>query len=76
MKKGTGMTVLIVIAVVVALVIVRFVLPAGTPRIHRSGSADRTKSVAVLEKVRIGGIDQWVMERTEEVANPILPVPL
>jgi pimeloyl-ACP methyl ester carboxylesterase len=48
------------------LAALRLVLPAATPRIRGLGS------VAVLEKVRIGGSDQWVLERSEDVGNPVL----
>lgn len=51
---------------------VRFALPAGTPRIRLNGRSDPASSVATLERVRIGGSDQWVLERSEDVGNPIL----
>jgi pimeloyl-ACP methyl ester carboxylesterase len=63
---------LIVVAVVVALVVVRLALPAGTPRIRRRGKGRPASGVAVLERQRIGGSDQWVLERSEDVRNPIV----
>ena len=54
------------------LIAVRFALPAGTPRIRgdeRTGSAE---SVATLEKVRIGGSDQWILVRSKDIDNPIV----
>ncbi len=68
----TGVAVLILLCVVAALVVVRFLLPAGTPRIHARAKGDRAKSVATLEKLRIGGSDQWVLERSENVDNPVI----
>ena len=62
----------IVIAVVVVLVIVRFVLPAGTPRIRRTGKNESAKSIALLEKAHVGGSDQWILERSENTENPII----
>ncbi len=48
------------------LLAIRSVLPAGTPRVRgRAG-------LATLEKVRIGGCDQWVLERSADVANPVV----
>jgi pimeloyl-ACP methyl ester carboxylesterase len=63
---------LIVIASIVVLLIVRFLLPAGTPRIHLTGGSDPTKSIALLEKLSIGGSDQWILERSENTDNPII----
>ena len=54
------------------LVGVRCALPAGTPRIRRPRAADSAGSIATLEKVRIGGSDQWVLERSHDIANPIV----
>lgn len=67
-----GMTVLIVAAIVIAAVALRFVLPAGTPRIRLAGKADRAKSIAALEKLPIGGSDQWVLQRSENIENPVI----
>jgi hypothetical protein len=54
------------------LIAIRFVRPAGTPRIRLKGKADSARSIATLEKVHIGGSDQWVLERSEDVDNPIV----
>jgi pimeloyl-ACP methyl ester carboxylesterase len=59
---------LIIVAVLLALIVVRFFLPAGTPAI-RGGTG---KSIAVLEKVHLGGSDQWILERSEDVDNPLI----
>ena len=53
-------------ATVGGLIAVRSVLPAGTPSIRGS------RAVAALEKVRIGGCDQWVLHRSQDDANPII----
>ena len=48
------------------LVAIRAVLPAGTPRVRgRAG-------LATLERVRIGDCDQWILERSEDVTNPVV----
>jgi pimeloyl-ACP methyl ester carboxylesterase len=62
----------IAFAVAVVIIILRFVLPAGTPRIRVSKGGDPAKAIAVLEKIRIGGSDQWILERSENTDNPIL----
>jgi len=54
------------------LVGVRYALPAGTPRIRRPRTAGSAGSIAVLEKVRIGGSDQWVLGKVPGHCNPIV----
>jgi len=54
------------------LAVIRSVLPAGTPRIRVKGRPGQAGSVATLEKVRIGGCDQWILERSEDISNPVL----
>lgn len=63
---------LVAIISIVALFILRFVLPAGTPPIHLTGRGDPAKTIAVLEKVRIGGSAQWILERSENTDHPII----
>lgn len=60
------------IALAAVAVLLRIVLPAGTPRIRSRGRNATAKAVAVLEKVRIGGSDQWILERSENTDNPII----
>jgi pimeloyl-ACP methyl ester carboxylesterase len=64
--------VLIIVAVIVALIAARFALPAGTPRIRPSANAGPAKSIAVLEKLAIGGSGQWVLQRSENTDNPVI----
>lgn len=53
------------------LAALRFARPATTPRIRARGHPGRD-GIAVLEKVRIGGSDQWVLERSEDTGNPVV----
>jgi pimeloyl-ACP methyl ester carboxylesterase len=53
------------------LAVLRFVLPASTPRVRARGKAD-PGGVAALEKVRIGGTDQWILERSQDTGNPVV----
>jgi pimeloyl-ACP methyl ester carboxylesterase len=61
---------LIFFSVVICIIVIRFLLPAWTPPI-RKGSRT-SKSIAKLEKVNIGGSDQWILQRSENTDNPIL----
>jgi len=56
------------------LAVIRSVLPAGTPpiRVKDKESAERARPIATLEKLRLGGSDQWILERSEDVRNPVL----
>ncbi len=66
------MLIALVAAVVALVMIIRFALPAGTPRIRPAQKTGPARTVATLEKVRIGDCDQWVLERSENVDNPIV----
>jgi pimeloyl-ACP methyl ester carboxylesterase len=70
MKKEEGMVVALLI--LAGLLVVRFLLPAGTPRIPSKGRLPAEKSIALLERVRIGDCDQWVLERSENIVNPVV----
>ena len=59
-------------AVLTLAAAVRFAHRGSTPRIGSSRTAGSSKSVATLEKIRIGGSDQWVLERSEDISNPIV----
>jgi len=64
--------VLIALVAVVAPFILRFVLPAGTPRIRPARKTCPAASIAELEKLPIGGSDQWVLQRSENIDNPVI----
>jgi pimeloyl-ACP methyl ester carboxylesterase len=70
--RGTARAVAAALAGASGLIAVRLALPAGTPRIHLSGKGGSARSIAALEKVHIGGSDQWVLERSEDVDNPVV----
>lgn len=54
------------------LIAARLAVPAGTPRIRVHGKAGSALAIAALEKVRIGGSDQWILERSEDTDNPVV----
>jgi pimeloyl-ACP methyl ester carboxylesterase len=64
--------VLVFVAVVVAIVVLRLLVPAGTPPIRLAGKGDREKSISRLEKVHLGGSDQWILLRSENTDNPVI----
>jgi pimeloyl-ACP methyl ester carboxylesterase len=64
--------VLFAVAMIVVVFVLRFLLPAWTPRTRPSGGRDPSNAIAVLEKVRIGGSDQWVLQRSEDTSNPVI----
>ena len=63
---------LIALAAIAGLVVLRSLLPAGTPRIRDRAGAGAARSVAALEKVRIGDSDQWILARSADVTSPIV----
>lgn len=67
-----GVIVLTVLVVMGVLVALRLMVPAGTPRIRVTGRGDPTKAMAVLEKIRLGGSDQWILERSENTDHPVI----
>jgi pimeloyl-ACP methyl ester carboxylesterase len=48
--------------------VIRSLGTAGTPRIPPESG----RSIALLEKVRIGDTDQWILERSHNTDNPIV----
>ncbi len=47
-------------------------LSGSTPAFRGAGGAELPGSIAQADFLKIGGVDQWVMIRGENVANPIL----
>jgi pimeloyl-ACP methyl ester carboxylesterase len=68
LKKGIVFLAVLKVATLAAVLL----LPSGTPPIRDAGGQIVPGSVAVLEKVEIGGIQQWVLIRGQDMANPIL----
>lgn len=63
------MLTLLVLGIVAAALAAFLALPGSTPGISRRL---RPNSLAVLERVRINETRQWVLIRTENVANPVV----
>jgi len=54
------------------LVVLRVLLPAGTPPLRPRESSGSRRGVAVLERIRLGASDQWILLRGEVVENPVI----
>jgi len=63
---GIGRLARVGAAVLVAAILILALIPASTPEIE----GDDT--IALLEPVEIGGVDQWLLLRGESTANPVL----
>jgi pimeloyl-ACP methyl ester carboxylesterase len=63
---------LVALSLVIVIFILRFALPAGTPHIRLNKTIDSVKTIAVLEKINIGGSEQWILERSENTDNPVI----
>jgi proline iminopeptidase len=64
--------ILIVATLAVALMAVLALWPASTPAFTGPDGKPLEGSIATLEKVRIGGTDQWIMIRGQDADNPVL----
>lgn len=61
------------IVLIISFVALYIEISSGdTKPIKDSMGNDIPESVALLEKVKIGGMDQWIQARGENVANPVL----
>ncbi|MET0163737.1 MAG: alpha/beta hydrolase [Vicinamibacterales bacterium] len=58
-----------IFAVVIAALAVLFLVPGSTPRID---TRRHPHSLAVLQEVRVNDTRQWVLIRSEDVANPVV----
>jgi pimeloyl-ACP methyl ester carboxylesterase len=54
------------------LIVLLFLMPARTPRIAIPPASDGRDSIASLEKVMIGGAEQWILTRSNDTRNPVL----
>ena len=68
-RLGTALLVLLLVGVAVL-----FARPGSTPAITGPNGQPVPGSIAALEKVRLGGTDQWVLMRGRSVQNPVLLV--
>ncbi|GIV63439.1 MAG: alpha/beta hydrolase [Chloroflexota bacterium] len=71
-KVGGQMLFVIVILVLLAAFLAGSQWSANTPPILGSDGKPLTGSIAALEKVRLGGTDQWVIIRGHDIHKPVL----
>jgi pimeloyl-ACP methyl ester carboxylesterase len=67
-----GIVVVSVVGVALLLVGVASLAPGSTAPITDSSGRPVPGSIAVLEKVRLGGVEQSVLVRSEDASNPVL----
>ena len=60
---------LLILGVAVAALVILFMIPGSTPRID---PRVHPNCLAVLERVPVNGTRQWVLIRSEDVANPVV----
>lgn len=65
-------TILIVGTLAIALLATLALWPASTPAFTGTDGKPLEGSIATLEKVRLGGKDQWIMIRGQDANNPVL----
>jgi pimeloyl-ACP methyl ester carboxylesterase len=74
-RKSKAPTVILIILIPL-LILASFVLisqwRAHTPPILGEDGQPLPKSIASLEKVKLGGVDQWLIVRGQDVDNPVL----
>ncbi len=63
---------LLAVAVLLVLLLFRLVLPGSTPRIRTGAHRGSQRAIASLERVRLGGVEQWILLRGERVENPVV----
>jgi len=72
MLKKIFRIVIIILTILVLLSAVLFFTPAWTPKIRDANGHVPPNSIASLEKVKIGGINQWILIRGSNKNNPVL----
>jgi pimeloyl-ACP methyl ester carboxylesterase len=63
---------LVASAILLLLIFIWALRPAGPPRVRVAFGTDREKSLAVLEPLELGGTRQWVLIRSVNVDHPVV----
>jgi len=71
-KFGSQMTFLFITLVLFAALVLGSQWAAHTPAIRGQDGQPLPGSIATLEKVKLGGVDQWLMIRGQDTSKPVL----
>jgi pimeloyl-ACP methyl ester carboxylesterase len=71
-RKGLKITGFIFLGFFIAFIILLYLKRPRTPAIRDPRGNVIPGSIATLEKVNLGGLDQWISIRGEDTSNPIL----
>jgi pimeloyl-ACP methyl ester carboxylesterase len=71
-KLGNQMIFLLIIIVLLTSFVFGSQLTAHTPKILGDDGQPKPGSIATMEKVRLGGVDQWIILRAHDVNKPVL----
>lgn len=71
-RFGGYMVFLFIVLTMIAAVVLGSQLAAHTPAISGTDGKPLPGSIATLEKVRLGGVDQWLIIRGHNVNKPVL----
>lgn len=66
------MIILYIIIFVFLFVIILYLVPAYTPRVKDVNGESIGSSITSLEKIKLGGQDQWILIRGVDRTNPII----
>lgn len=71
-RLGTRMIFLLVIIALFAMIVFGSQWSANTPAITDTAGKPLPGSIATLEKIKLGGVDQWLIIRGHDVNKPVL----
>src|SRR5512132_1751373 len=71
-KRGVGATTVVALLSTVFALLAWWSTRASTPPIRGEDGRIAPASVALLEKIRLGGVDQWILIRGRNRGNPLL----
>ncbi len=61
-----------VLIIIVLLLLAVILKPGYTPKIKFDGEVKEEKCIAELTKIKLGGSEQWILIRSENIDNPII----
>lgn len=67
-----GLSIATILGVLVVMIGSWFLVPVSTPSIVDARGHRIPESIATMQQVRLGGVDQWIVMRGTSVRNPVL----